>query len=119
MKRMANESNIIEFPKIKIDAPPQSMEEVQEHLRQYKESYASEVADILWQNVINELGRAGCDFEKDMDSYYPSMILILEAIRSLHLQTSGIEHPLQTFAIENITIEELTEKMVDIDDEID
>ena len=116
---MANESNIIEFPKIKIDTPPQSMEEVQEQLREYKESYASEVADILWQNVINELGRAGCDFEKDMESYYPSMVLILESIRSLHLQTSDIDHPLQTFAIEHITIEEITEKMVDIDDEID
>jgi hypothetical protein len=47
------------------------------------------------------------------------MVLILESIRSLHLQTSGIEHPLQTFAIEHITIEEINEKMVDIDDEID
>lgn len=116
---MANDNNIIEFPNIKIDTPPQSMEEVQEHLRMYKESYASDVADILWQHVINELGRAGCDFEKDMDSYYPSMVLILESIRSLHLQTSGIEHPLQTFAIEHITIEEIDEKMVDFDDEID
>lgn len=114
-----SDKNIIPFPKIKLDAPPQSAEEVQAQIRQYKESYANEVADILWQSVINELGRAGCDFEKDMDAYYPSMILILESIRSLHLQASGIEHPLQTFATENITIEEITEKMVDIDDEID
>lgn len=111
--------NVIQFPKIKLDAPPQSAEEVQEQIQRYKESYATEVADILWQSVINELGRAGCDFETDMDKYYPSMILILESIRSLHLQTSGIEHPLQNFAVENITIEEISEKTVDIDDEMD
>lgn len=115
---MSNE-NIIQFPKLRLDGPPQSMEEVQQQLRAYKESFASDVADLLWQHVINELGRAGCNFDEDIEKYFPSMVLILEAIRSLHLQTSGIDHPLQQFAIENITIEDMEQKMVDIDDEID
>ena len=88
-------------------------------MRAYKESFASDVADLLWQHVINELGRAGCNFDEDIEKYFPSMVLILEAIRSLHLQTSGIDHPLQQFAVENITIEDMEQKMVDIDDEID
>lgn len=111
--------NVIQFPKIRLDAAPQSPQEIEEKLLEYKRSYSDEIADILWQNVLGEMARSGCDFSKDLDGYFPSMILILESIRSLHLQTSGVEHPLQKFARETITLEQINEKMVDISDEME
>ena len=44
----------------------------------------------------------------------PSIILLLESIRSLHLMASGIHHPLQDFAEEFIESEEIDKEMIDI-----
>lgn len=123
-------NNIIEFPRF-FDSPPMSPEDVQEKLIKYKESYSTELAEIIWENVLGEMARAGCQFDEDINLYFPSMLLVFEAIKSLHLQTMGVEHPLQEFAIENTLVVEADdehaiggfkikdEKMVDIDDEMD
>ena len=50
------------------------------------------------------MARAGCEFDEDFERYFPSMILIFEAIRSLHLQTMGEEHQLQPFATQNVVV---------------
>jgi hypothetical protein len=123
-------NNIIEFPRF-FDSPPMSPEDVQEKLIKYKESYSTELAEIIWENVLGEMARAGCQFDEDINLYFPSMLLVFEAIKSLHLQTMGVEHPLQEFAAENTLVVEADgehaiggfkikdEKMVDIDDEMD
>ncbi len=112
--------NIIPFPKISFQgAPPQTPEEVAIKLKEYKKSYSDEIAEILWQNLLGELARAGCDLNTNVDNHFPAMVLVLESIRSLHLLTSGIEHPLQEFAKDNISYEEWDEKSLDFDDEID
>lgn len=123
-------NNVIKFPKF-FDSPPMSPEDVQEKLTKYKESYSTELAEIIWENVLGEMARAGCQFDEDINLYFPSMILIFESIKSLHLQTMGVEHALQEFAVENTLILEAdgehamggfrtkNEKVVDIDKEID
>jgi hypothetical protein len=113
--------NVIEFPKIKVGANVQSQEELQLKLEEFKAEYSNEIAEFLWRNILAELVRSGCDFQ-DMNKYFPSMLLVLESIRSLHLQAQDIHHNLQDFAIEAISVEELQEfeeKMVDIDEDID
>jgi hypothetical protein len=52
------------------------------------------------------MARAGCDFEDNMELYFPSMILIFESIRSLHLQTMNEEHQLQAYAVNNVIVDE-------------
>jgi translation initiation factor 2 beta subunit (eIF-2beta)/eIF-5 len=47
-----------------------------------------------------------------MEVYFPSMILIFESIRSLHLQTMGEEHQLQHFAKQNVEILDSDETQV-------
>ena len=103
-----NKDNLIHFPKIHSN-PPIDESSVSERIRDYKESYSSELAEIIWENVLGEMARAGCEFDENMDRYFPSMILIFEAIRSLHLQTMGEEHQLQPFAIQNVIISETNE----------
>lgn len=102
--------NIIKFPKMKLDTPPQSPEELTQKLIEYKTSFAEDISEFLWSHVLSEMVRAGCNFGEDSQEYYPSIILLHEAIKSLHLQTSGIHHPLQDFASEFIDDEEDSEK---------
>lgn len=109
-------AEIIKFPKMKIDTPPQSAEELAEKLTEYRTSFSADVAEGLWNLVLIEMVRSGCRFEQDTEEYYPSIILLLEAIKSLHLQASGIHHPLQDFAKDFIVEEELDQEMVDIDE---
>ena len=99
---------LIHFPKIHSN-PPIDESSVSERIREYKDSYSSELAEIIWENVLGEMARAGCEFDENMDKYFPSMILIFEAIRSLHLQTMGEEHQLQPFATQNVIISETNE----------
>ena len=125
-------NNVIPFPRIYSTAP-HSLEEVGEKIKEYKESYSSELSEIIWENVLGEMARAGCDLEEDLDLYFPSMILIFESIRSLHLMTMGVEHQLQDFAENNVFIaddghpgsmtggflKKLNEETIAIADEID
>ena len=106
-----NKDNLIYFPKIHSN-PPINEESVAEKIRDYKESYSSELAEIIWENVLGEMARAGCDFDEDFETYFPSMILIFESIRSLHLQTMGEEHQLQHFAKQNVEILDSDETQV-------
>ena len=85
-------SNVINFPRLDFKAP-RTAEEVKENLQMYKESYANDLAEIIWENVLSEMARAGCDFDEDINKYFPNMILIFEAIKALHLQTLGAPHP--------------------------
>jgi len=125
-----NKDNLIPFPNIHSN-PPVDQVSVSERIREYKESYSTELAEIIWENVLGEMARAGCDFDENMDKYFPSMILIFEAIRSLHLQTMGEEHQLQPFAENNVMIldsdpdrlsgglKKNLEETIDIDEDLD
>jgi hypothetical protein len=125
-----NKDNLIQFPSIHSN-PPIDQVSVQQRIKEYKESYSTELAEIIWENVLGEMARAGCDFDSDMEKYFPSMILIFEAIRSLHLQTMGEEHQLQPFAEHNVLIldsdpdrmsgglKKNLEETIDIDSDLD
>lgn len=113
---MAN--NIIKFPKMKLDSPPQSPEELTQKLIDYKTSFAEDISEFLWGHVLSEMVRAGCGFGEDSKEYYPSIMLLHEAIKSLHLQTSGIHHPLQDFASEFIDLEDEEVEDEDEDEEV-
>lgn len=80
-----SKNNVIHFPRTDYETP-NSHEEVGQKIRQYKESYSSELSEIIWEMVLGEMARAGCDLEEDAELYFPSMILIFES-RSLHLMT--------------------------------
>lgn len=119
-------ADIIEFPKEKQNGPPQSQEEVAEKLLEFKLGHADQIAEALWQYVLTELIRAGCIFTSEgpaeTNKHFPAMVLVLEAIKSLHLSTYGIHHPLQDFAGDSINIDDYREEQeitVDIDEDID
>lgn len=127
---MADKDNVLQFPRLVSD-PPMTAAEVKDKISAYKENYANDLAEIIWENVLHEMARANCDFDADMEKYFPNMILIFEAIKALHLQTLDVEHPLQEFALSNVVVLEsdgaqtvgglktnLTDIGVDNDDEV-
>jgi|TARA_R110000744_G_scaffold149694_4_gene262872 hypothetical protein len=117
-------ADIITFPRPKLNGPPQSQEEVAARLLEFKTGHVDQIAEALWQYVLTELIRAGCLFGQDEEGnkHFPAMVLILESIKSLHLSTLGIHHPLQDFAEDSINIEDYDEELeitVDIDEDLE
>jgi hypothetical protein len=109
--------NIITFPKMKLGGPPQSPEELANRISEYKKAFAEDIAEFLWGHVIGELARSGCDFQSNPEELYPSIVLVLEAIKSLHLHSNGIDHPLQKLAVTIMEeSDEDIEIMIDIDE---
>lgn len=109
-------AEIIQFPKMKLDTPPQSLEELSEKLTEYRTTFSNDIAESIWNLVLIQMVRSGCKFDQDIEKYYPSIILVLEAIRSLHLQANEIHHPLQDFANEFVEEEGIDKEMVDIEE---
>jgi len=110
---------LITFPKMKLDTPPQSADELAEKLADYRTSFSTDVAEQLWNLVLIEMVRSGCKFDDNMEEYFPSIILLLEAIKSLHLQTNEIHHTLQDFAKDFVIEEDINEESIDINDLLD
>lgn len=95
--------NVVQFPRF-ISDPPMTADEVKDRISSYKENYANDLSEIIWENVLHEMARANCDFDSDIDKYFPNMILVFESIKALHLLTMDAKHPLQEFASQNVAI---------------
>jgi hypothetical protein len=113
--------NVIIFPKEKFNDPSniQSQEDLLKQITDYKTSFANDISEMLSTYIFGELARSGVNFESRIDELFPAMMLVTESIQSLHLQASGLEHPLQEFAQDlfNENSEEAYKK-VDIVDEL-
>jgi len=117
-----DKDNVITFPKLKLNSPPQSARELAEQIEEFKIGHSDQIAEVIWQYVLAEIVRSGATFDKDTMHYFPSMVLVLESIRSLLLLTNGIDHELQKFANESIDIEQFGEEMdllVDNEEDLD
>ena len=93
-------NNVVEFPKLKKNSPPQTIEEMAEKAAGYKRNYSEDFCEMLHQYVFNEMARDGVDFEQREEELFPNVILVMEAISALHLRANEIHHPLQDFADE-------------------
>lgn len=116
-------ADIIEFPKQKrLGSPPQNEDELQEQVADFRYGLADQVSELIWQSVLTELIRSGCDFGDEPSEYFPSIVLVLETIKSLHLLSQGLHHPLQDFANDAIDLDEYHEevdKILDNEEDID
>ncbi len=102
--------NVIIFPKMKKDSPPQTIEEMDKKIKDYKVDYSMEFCERLVNHVLNEMVRDGVDFENRAMEFVPHITLVMESLLSLHLKTNDIEHPLQEMAVEMFSDEEVDEE---------
>lgn len=111
-----SKDNIISFPKDKMLTPPQNAQELADSVKEFKLGHADQISEALWQYVLTEMIRSGVVFEQGIKGtvkYFPAMVLILESIKSLHLLTNGIHHPLQDFADDSIDLDEFEQELQD------
>jgi len=116
-------ADIIEFPKQKrLGTPPQNEDELAGQVTDFRYSLSDQVSELIWQNALTELVRSGCDFGDEPSEYLASIVLVLEAIKSLHLLSQDLHHPLQDFANDAIDLEEYhdeVDKILDNEEDID
>lgn len=114
-------NNVVQFPKDKLEttANIQTQEDVLNRITSYKTSFAEDISEILSQHIFGELARSGVNFERDIDDLFPSMILVTEAMQSLHLKSSGVYHPLQDFAEDVYSDEESEENDENVKESVD
>ena len=110
-------NNIVDFTKFKSKISEKEIEDIEE------ESETDLAIERIWAGVLQDLERAGCRFSKDTRLYFPSMVLVLESIRSLYLLANEEEHGLQEFArdaLDQYDLEHLfDEETVDTDENMD
>ena len=91
-------SNIVKFPNIKLDAPPQSLEEMVEQIVEYRVGFGTEMSEMLTQVVISELQNTGASLIHHQEEAIPLILMLQELILAIYLLGSGAEHPLQEIA---------------------
>ena len=95
------EDNVIHFPKLRFDSPPQSLEEMKDKIEEYRMGFSWEMSEILLNNVLSELSRVGLPHDYfDREDSKPHIYLLFEAIRSLYLHSCNIDYDLHEFAEE-------------------
>lgn len=96
------ESNIITFPKVKKNHPPQSIDEVMEIVV----SSRKEHVDIFMENILPVVFSSAADFGFDLakEESTKSTALFVESLKSALYDTCGIEHVLQEFAEQSFSI---------------
>lgn len=114
-------TNVVEFPKRFANKNTSIDDELDELIEEEtKRRLSDQFAEKHWARLLKQFILSGSDI--DGEDFFPSAILVLESIRSLHLQSQGLHHPLQDFARDSINIEDIEEyekETVDNDEDMD
>lgn len=86
------ESNIIMFPGMTRNRPPQSLEEICRNVELAKTTRIEEVTEIVIVNMFEDLFNNAFDFTDRHDTN-KDMAFLIEALKSMMCRHNGIEHP--------------------------
>ncbi len=97
---MSVSNNVIMFPGVSKNRPPQTIEEVIENVNAIREIHIDELADMLTVIFLENMEAAGYDIigDEDNTSFDKEIAFIVQAIRSLLMKHDGREHPFQDLA---------------------
>lgn len=85
-------SNVIQFPKGKKGAPPQTLDEVVGRVQSFQKEYADVLAGTMLHALTSCLDDEGVTTESIS---LKDVAIVGEMIRSLAYKTVGLEHPFQ------------------------
>lgn len=92
--------NVVPFPGVKRNTPPQNLEEVQSNLDTIRQIHIEEAMGLVAAVVFDNLSLAGFSFDPDDETSLKDVALMLESLRSLLSKYHGIDHPFQRMATE-------------------
>jgi hypothetical protein len=84
--------NVIQFPKAKLNTPPQSLEEMVADIDRLRRDTADEIAGNMIPQIIGLFMANGIDV--DQHEYIKDVSMIVESSKSLLYKYYNIEHPL-------------------------
>lgn len=106
-------TNVIQFPKIKKNSPPQTMEELLETVNETRKEQVEYLLDEILSNAFRILYEEGFDLNKDHCIH--STALMVETFKAAIYRSVGIEHTLHTLADDIMVITDGDDKIpVDI-----
>ena len=91
--------NVIIFPGIKRDAPPQSVEEIVDKVTQARRDHVDGVVNDLSPDLIHMFGTYGLDISSD--EYIKDVAMVMESIKAMVSRQYRLEHPFHNM-IDNV-----------------
>ena len=97
---MRYSNNVLKFPehRMKRDNSPQTMEDVEEKVDDFKRIHIQESLETLVPLLFNQIHMLGFEPPDDESFYIKEGSLVVESIRSFMSKIYGIQHPLQMIA---------------------
>ena len=83
--------NVILFPGIKRDTPPQSVEEILDKVTQARKEHVDGVVNDLIPDLIHMFGTYGLDISSD--EYIKDVAMVMESIKAMVSRQYRLEHP--------------------------
>ena len=105
-------SNVIQFPKLKRNTPPQSMEERSRNIEETRKEHIEYVIDESMSFAFQKAYDEG--FDLGQDECFKITALLVEAYRAALYRTVDISHPLHEFADTAFAITDEEGNAVDI-----
>lgn len=83
--------NVILFPGVKRDTPPQSVEEIVDKVVQARREHVEGVINDLLPDLIHMFGSYGLDINSD--DYIKDVAMVMESIKAMVSRQYRLEHP--------------------------
>ena len=106
-------TNVIQFPKLKRNTPPQSIEELNKNIEETRKEHVEYVIDETMSFAFQRAFDEG--FDLGQDDCFKTTAMLVEAYRAALYRSVGIEHPLQDFAETAFAITDEDGNPVDMD----
>lgn len=111
--------NIVPFPGVKRNTPPQNLEEVQSNLDAIRQIHVEETMSLIVGVIFDHLSLAGFNFDPDNEETIKDVALFLESLRSLLSKNNSVEHPFhrladELFALQNNGTVICLDKKIDV-----
>lgn len=91
--------NVIQFPKAKMNTPPQSIEEMVADIDRLRRDHADEIINSMIPSIISMFASHGVDV--DEYEYIKDVSMVMESTKALLYKYLKIEHPFHQM-IDNI-----------------
>jgi hypothetical protein len=95
-------SNVIQFPRLKRNSPPQTLEELNKNIEETRKEHIEYIIDESMSFAFQKAFDEG--FDLGQDECFKTTAMLIETYRAALCRTVGIYHPLHDFADTAFTI---------------
>lgn len=98
--------NVVPFPGVKRNTPPQNLEEVQSNLDVIRQIHIEETMNLMVSVIFDNLSLAGFNYDPDDEETIKDVALFLESLRSLLAKNNSVEHSFHKLADELFALQD-------------